>query len=186
MNDEEIIQLYFDRKESAIAASEQKYGGLCRSVARRILPDLRDVEECLSDLWIRIWNAIPPERPGSLRAYLARVMRNLALDKAVYNGADKRKTALEESFEELEPSLCAGGDEIQRVLEQDELRVFLKTFLLEQREENRTIFIRRYWYGESTREIAQSLGASEEKIRSSLFRTRNHLRAKMQKEGVTL
>ena len=82
MNDEEIIQLYFDRKESAIAASEQKYGGLCRSVARRILPDLRDVEECLSDLWIRIWNAIPPERPGSLRAYLARVMRNLALDKA--------------------------------------------------------------------------------------------------------
>ena len=185
MNDEQIIQLYFDRREGAIAESEQKYGGLCRSVARRVLPDERDVDECVSDAWIRVWNAIPPERPNSLRAYLARIVRNLALDRAVYNSADKRRTALAESFEELEPSLC-GGDEAQRILDQEELRGFLREFLMTQTRENRVMFVRRYWYGESTREIAQSMNASEEKVRSSLFRTRAKLRASMQKEGISI
>ena len=79
MNDEEIVRLYYERSEDGIAQSEQKYGRLCRSVIRRILPDERDAEECLSDVWIRTWNSIPPEKPRVLGAFLARIARNLAV-----------------------------------------------------------------------------------------------------------
>ena len=99
MNDEEIVRLYYERSEDGIAQSEQKYGRLCRSVIRRILPDERDAEECLSDVWIRTWNSIPPEKPRVLGAFLARIARNLALDKLSYNGAGKRASALTEAFE---------------------------------------------------------------------------------------
>lgn len=185
MNDEAIIQLYFAREQSAIDASEKAYGGLCRSIARRILCDGRDVEECISDLWLRVWNAIPPTRPNSLRAYLARVVRNLALDRAEYNSAARRKSAVEESFEELAPCLC-GDESTQRKLEEEELRVFLRDFLLAQPQKSRVLFVRRYWYGESIRELASAFGSREETIRTSLFRTRTKLRAAMQKEGICL
>lgn len=185
MNDEAIIQLYFAREQSAIDASEKAYGSLCRSIARRILCDGRDVEECISDLWLRVWNAIPPTRPNSLRAYLARVVRNLALDRAEYNSAARRKSAVEESFEELAPCLC-GDESTQRKLEEEELRVFLRDFLLAQPQKARVLFVRRYWYGESIRELASAFGSREETIRTSLFRTRTKLRAAMQKEGICL
>lgn len=185
MNDEAIIQLYFAREQSAIDASEKAYGGLCRSIAHRILCDGRDVEECISDLWLRVWNAIPPTRPNSLRAYLARVVRNLALDRAEYNSAARRKSAAEESFEELAPCLC-GDESTQRKLEEEELRVFLRDFLLAQPQKARVLFVRRYWYGESIRELASAFGSREETIRTSLFRTRTKLRAAMQKEGICL
>lgn len=107
LNDEEIVRLYYERSEDGIAQSEQKYGRLCRSVIRRILPDERDAEECLSDVWIRTWNSIPPEKPRVLGAFLARIARNLALDKLSYNGAGKRASALTEAFEELGPALWA-------------------------------------------------------------------------------
>lgn len=185
MNDNAIIQLYFAREQAAIDASEKTYGGLCRSIARRILRDARDVEECISDLWLRVWNAIPPTRPDSLRAYLARVVRNLALDRAGYNGAARRKSALEESFEELAPCLCI-SDSAQSTLEEEELRAFLRDFLLAQPQKARVLFVRRYWYGESIRELAGAFGSREDTIRSSLFRTRTKLRAAMQKEGICL
>ena len=110
LNDEEIVRLYYERSEDGIAQSEQKYGRLCRSVIRRILPDERDAEECLSDVWIRTWNSIPPEKPRVLGAFLARIARNLALDKLSYNGAGKRASALTEAFEELEPCLVGADD----------------------------------------------------------------------------
>ena len=81
MGDQEIIQLFFQRCEEAITQTQKKYGALCRSVAQRLLTDPRDTEECVSDTYLRVWNAIPPERPRSLRAYLARITRNLALDR---------------------------------------------------------------------------------------------------------
>ena len=143
MNDEEIIDLYWRRNEAAIQETSQKYNALCRSVARRVLRDERDTDECVSDALMRLWNAIPPERPASLRAYLVRIVRNLALDKLFYNGAGKRASALETSFEELEPFL-AGDDPADRIVEREELQEFLRRFLAAQSKENRVIFVRRY------------------------------------------
>jgi len=166
--------------------AETLYGTLCRGIARHILPDERDVEECISDVWTRLWDAIPPERPRCLRAYLARITRNLALDKIGYRQAGKRKSSLEEAFEELEPCLTGGDDEPQLAAEAAELREFLRAFLDALPTENRIFFVRRYWYGDSVREIAQEMGASEEKVKSSLFRTRNRLRETMKKEGISI
>lgn len=185
MKDEQIVQLFFARSEDSITQSMKQYGSLCRSVLRHILPDERDVEECLNDVWTRIWNAIPPECPKSLRAFLARIARNLALDRYAYNSADKRATALTEAFEELEPYLVS-TDDPQRAVESQEFTAWLRSFLLAQSKENRTFFVRRYWYGESVKEIANAAGASTEKVKASLYRTRNRLREAMQKEGITL
>ena len=184
MNDEQIVGLYFARAEAALTETEAQYGRLCLSVARRILPDERDAEECASDALLREWNAIPPERPRSLGAYLARLTRNLALDRYAYNQAEKRSTALTGAFEELEPFLPDAADSLQQAAECAELRQVLGAFLRRQTREARVFFVRRYWYGESIREVAQACGVSEEKVKASLFRTRNKLRAVLEKEGV--
>lgn len=185
MNDDEIVALFFERSEEGIAQSERKYGALCRGIIRRILPDERDTEECLNDVWGRVWGSIPPERPRMLGAFLARIARNLALDRSDYNRAEKRSSALTEAFDELEPYLV-GADDAQRAAEAGELHAFLSSFLRAQTRENRCFFVRRYWYGESIAEIAQAMHASEEKVKSSLFRTRSRLREAMSKEDIAI
>lgn len=185
VDDEQIISLFFQREEAAITNTQEKYEGLCRSVAGRILPDRRDVEECVSDVYLRVWNAIPPERPRSLRAYLARITRNLALDRYSYNTAVQRNTALTDAFEELEPCLPARLGDPENEIDVQSFRQFLNGFLRALPRETRVFFLRRYWYGESIRDIADSCRVSESKVKTSLFRTRNRLRDAMEKEGIT-
>ena len=186
MNDEQITELFFQRTETAIARAQEKYGKLCYSVAKNILPDTRDAEECVNDACLRAWNAIPPERPRSLGAYLARITRNLAIDRYTYNSAAKRNTALISAFEELEDCLPDLKNDLEDHLSQQEFRHFLNHFLKAQTKENRIFFVRRYWYGESISDISSACGVSEEKVKSSLFRTRNRLRTAMIKEGISI
>ena len=182
--DQKIIQLLFQRSENAIAAVQQKYGALCHCVARRLLADARDTEECVSDAYLHLWNAIPPERPRSLGAYLARITRNLALDRYNYNAAKRRSTALTDAFEELEPWLPTEQGDPGDETESMELRRVLNGFLRRQTPESRAYFLRRYWYGESIREIAEDCRVSESKVKTSLFRTRERLRDELGKERV--
>lgn len=183
MEDAQLIAMFYQRSEQAIAGLKERYGSLCLSVARRILPDARDAEECLSDVLLKIWNSIPPEQPECLPAYLSRITRNAALDRYSYNHAEKRSTALTNAFEELEYSLAASFDVEQQIQEQD-FRRFINEFLLGLKKENRIFFVRRYWYGESITEIANAFRISEEKVKSSLFRTRNRLKSALEKEGL--
>jgi len=183
LEDSDIVALSFQRDEHAVTEMQQKYGALCRSVIRRILPDARDAEECLNDTFLKAWNAIPPDRPRSLSAYLARIARNLALDRYDYNAAGRRRSALTEAFEELEESLFDVSDGPVQAAEESEFRRFLNHFLRSLPQDARIYFLRRYWYGESIREIASACGAGEEKVKSSLFRTRNRLRDEMEKAG---
>lgn len=182
MNDEEIIELFNERKESALTAVLNKYKRLCYSIAMRIVPNVQDAEECVNDSMLKVWNAIPPERPRSLQAYLSRVVRNCALDRYQYQHADKRNCALEVAFEEIEEFLpdFAGPEE---AMENDELKKQLNAFLENQKEEARKFFVRRYWYGESIKEIADAYHVTEEKVRTSLFRTRNRLRDELADGG---
>lgn len=186
VNDESIIGLYFKRTEEAILCTKAKYGALCRSVARRILPDERDVDECENDVYIRVWEAIPPDRPKSLKAYLARVTRNLALDRYGYNTAAQRSTALTEAFEELETSLPSSAEDPNEFIDAEHFREVINAFLRRQQQEARIIFIRRYWYGESVKEIAEALKIGEPKVKTSLFRTRNRLKEELMKERIEL
>lgn len=183
MEDAQIIDLFFQRAEGAIARTQEKYGRLCLSVIGRILPDRRDIEECASDTYLKLWSAIPPARPRNFGAYLARIARNLALDRYDYNTADQRSTALTDAFEELEACL---PESRSSQTEESVLRGFLNGFLRSQSPESRAFFLRRYWYGESVREIARDCGVTEGKVKSSLFRTRNRLREAMEKEKMAV
>ena len=186
VKDSTILALYWDRVEDAVTFTKEKYGALCRSIARRLLNDERDVDECESDVYIRAWNSIPPERPSCLSAWLARVARNAALDRIRYNAAACRSSALTEAFEELEPWLVTAEGDPQRVLDVKELRRVLNGFLRTQSPEVRQFFLRRYWYGESVQEIAQAYGVKESKVKTSLFRTRERLRKELEREELKL
>lgn len=186
MEDTQIISLFFQRSDNAIAEVQSKYDRLAKSVARRILPDERDVEECISDAYMRLWDAIPPNKPQSLSAYLMRIVRNVSLDKYNYNTAEKRSTALTSAFEELEAFLPTPETSIAEKLKNQEFEEFINRFLRRQSKEARIFFVRRYWYGENIREISESCGVGEAKVKSSLFRTRNKLRLEMEKEGIYL
>lgn len=183
MEDKQIIDLFFKRSEHAISCVKEKYSALCLSVVRRILPDERDVEECLGDILLKVWNSVPPDSPVSFPAYLSRISRNAALDRYSYNHADKRSTALTDAFEELESSLASSFD-VESLAQARDFQQFLNNFLGSLKKENRIYFVRRYWYGESISEIATVFRVSEEKVKSSLFRTRNRLKSALEKEGV--
>lgn len=185
-DDEHIIELFFKRAEAAVEYTQQKYGALCKSVMRRILADPRDIDECLSDLYLRIWNVIPPERPISLRAFIARIARNLALDRYAYNTAAQRNSALTDAFEELEPWLPDPAGDPGYTVDAQSFRIALNDFLRGQTAEARSFFLRRYWYGETIREISKEYGVSEAKVKSSLFRTRERLRAMLDEERITI
>ena len=181
MSDIQIIELFFRRAEEAITHLMEKYGALCRAIARRILWSEQDSEECVNDTWIHTWNAIPPQRPAYLGGFVGRITRNLALNRLTYNRAQRRDSTLVETFEELNSSLPEPGNTVaDKVIFHD----FLDRFLRRQSEEHRRYFLRRYWYGMSILEIAQECGVGEEKVKSALFRTRNKLRKAMEEEGI--
>ena len=182
MEDSQIIAFLFQRSEQAIRAMQEKYGGLCRSIVSNILPDFRDVEECVSDTYLRVWRSIPPQRPDRLDSYIARVARNAALDRHDYNRASLRNSSLTQAYEELEYVLPSRDVDFDAVA----FRTFLNQFLRSQKKDTRIMFLRRYWYGDSIQQIARAFGCGEEKVKSSLFRTRNKLRDAMIKEGIYL
>ena len=182
MEDHQIIGLLFQRSETAIFMMQQKFGGLCRSIISNILPDSRDVEECTSDTYLRVWNSIPPQHPARLDSYVARIARNVALDRYDYNTASMRHTGLTLAYEELALYLPSRGEETDGV----EFRTFINRFLRGLPKASRMMFIRRYWYGESIAQIAEAFEYSEEKVKSTLFRTRNKMRQAMIKEGIYL
>ena len=183
MEDREIVELYWLRREEALAESREKYGGLCRRVALGVLGNPQDAEEAVSDALLRAWNSIPPQRPDCLDAYLAKLSRRSAVDLLRRERAGKRwsgEAAL--ALEELEDCVPA-VDGTEEQLEASELAALIGRFLRSQTEESRKVFLRRYWYVESVSEIAASFGYSESKVKSILFRTRKGLRRFLEKEG---
>ena len=181
MNDDRIIKLYFDRSEDAITETDKKYGGACRSVAYNILGSHEDSEECTNDTYMKVWDAIPPQKPRSLKAYLSKIIRNLALDRYEKNHAKKRGSGKTDAvFEEIEDFLPASGDDIADSLA---LRDAINRFIIELEKEDRIIFVQRYWYFCQVKDIAMMRGLSVSNVKMTLKRTRDKLREYLQKEG---
>ena len=183
MDDEKIIEMFFDRNEQALGETEQKYGKYCYAVSYRILNSNEDSEECVNDTWLAAWNAIPPKRPESLRGFLARICRNISLDRLDFLKADKRNRNVTEAFEELEAFL-SGGEE--NVPEEMFMREAVNRFLASLDRKTRIIFMRRYWYFCTVTEIAESLRISENSVRVTLHRTKLKMRNFFEKEGITI
>ena len=180
MDDKEILTLYWNREEAAIAASAQKYGHYCGRIAGNILSQAEDVEECVNDTWLRAWDSIPPQRPGRLSAFLGRIARNLALDRYDYNHAAKRSGPFDQLLSELSECIPCQRDDFAQL----ELTQILNSFLHSLPESRRNLFLRRYWYCESVEELGRRYRMSQSAVKSSLFRTRNKLKAYLEKEGV--
>ena len=183
MEDEKIIALYWDRDQTAIAETQQKYGRYCGSIAHNIVHDAQDAEECVNDTWMRAWNSMPRERPQLLAAFLGSITRNLSLDCYRRKHSEKRGGGvMPYIYEELHD--CAGGEEPLTQMERKELAASINRFLEGLDRESRIIFMRRYWYMDGIGAIAGRLAVSESKVKSSLYRSRGKLRRHLEREGL--
>lgn len=180
MDDVKIIELYFSRDERAIAETEGKYGPYCFAVANNILSDRGEAEESVNDTWLRAWNSMPPQRPKVLKLFLARIARNISLDRYRARSAQKRggETAL--AIEEL-GEVASSCDVFGEVMEREAIRL-IRGFVHALPETERNLFVRRYFFLESAGSIAQRYGLSEGAVNARLGRTRKKLKVLLEKE----
>lgn len=185
MEDSKIIALYRERSEEAIAQSRKKYEKYCYQIANRILSSHEDSEECVSDAFWNAWKSIPPHSPKSLSAYLGAITRHLAINRLEATLAAKRNAKIRPLIEELGESFsdAAGQEDITDELA---LREALNAFLSSLPTDTRRIFLRRYWYCQSNKEIARSFGMPEGNVRVLLYRTRNDLKRFLETEGIRI
>ena len=183
MEDHAIIELFFARAEQAIAELQRKYGGICHKVSYQILHNESDVEECVSDAYLGVWNTVPPGRPNPLCTYLCRIVRNLSLNRYHANTAVKRNSSYDIALEEMEHCL-GGGKTVEEELEAKELAQAIEAFLDTLSEENRVIFMRRYWFADSYEEIAVLTKLSEKNVSVRLVRLRRQLKEYLAERGM--
>lgn len=181
MEDQAIIELFFERSEKAIEAAQQRYGAMCRGIAWNLLGSHQDAEECLNDTWHALWNAIPPQRPDNLAAFTARITRNLAMKRLTHLRAEKR-SAVTVPYEELSQCIPAGQDP-EKLLEGKEMIVLLDRFLKKLDGDSRDLFLRRYWFFDSIEKISDDFGVSQTRVTTKLYRIRKKLKDYLAKEG---
>ena len=181
MEDEKIIDLFFERDERAIYETREKYGPYCTAIAYNILSSFEDTEECVSDTYLRIWNSIPPNRPRSLKGYVGRITHNLALSMFRKRNTKKRGV-IREVLDELQiPDLSDPAETAER----KETARLISDFLWTLPVENRRVFVLRYWYYETIPSISRATEWKETRIKSELSRTRKKLKHYLEQEGVT-
>lgn len=184
MDDNAIIELFFARSEQAIRELDSKYGRVCHSLSYNILHSRQDAEECVNDAYLGIWHAIPPARPDPLLAFLCRIVRNLSLmryhsDRTAKRGGGSYSVALNELEGCLPSPRTVEGD-----IEEQELVRLINDFLDTLSLENRVLFMRRYWFSDSYREIAARTGLSEKNVSVRLTRIRKQLRHHFEERGI--
>ncbi|MBQ8407522.1 MAG: sigma-70 family RNA polymerase sigma factor [Clostridia bacterium] len=182
MTDGELTEMLLSRSEKALELLEKKYGKLCMHIARNVLCNDQDAEECVNDTYLRVWHSIPPNRPDSLLSYTLTIVRNLSLNRLLYNKAEKRAgnegcislSELDECLESL-PQEDSG-----------ELKELMNRFLDSLSEKDAVLFVRRYWYMDSVQTLCHISGYSENNVYQRLFVMRKKLRSLLKKEGYDL
>lgn len=186
MDDAKIVQLYWDRNEQAIPATAEKYGNYCTSIARNILGNREDAEECVNDTYLNAWNSMPPHRPGVLSAFLGKLVRNLSFNRYKHNTADKRggsqtKVVLDEIAE-----IVSDAADMEQEIDRRELIRAIDTFLSTLSTNKRGIFVRRYWYFDNVADIASRFGMTENNVSVLLNRLRLKLHRYLLERGFEL
>ena len=184
MEDSRIIQMFFDRMESAIAALSAKYGKLCYRIAYNILTNHADAQECENDTYLRVWDTVPPTWPDNLRAYVSRIVRNLALDRVRYQNRQKRSVATDWTLSEL--SECIPSSVSVEADADDTVVQALTSYLNTLDDLTRVLFIRRYFYMDSVEMLARQFGMNASSVSTRLTRTRARLKAYLEREGIVL
>ncbi|MDR3121566.1 MAG: RNA polymerase sigma factor [Clostridiales bacterium] len=185
MDDEEIIERFRGRSESAISAVSQKYSQYLRAIAFHIIGNSQDAEEIVNDTYNNLWNAIPPERPNDLRAFAGKITRNLSINRLERERTVKRGGGQTELIlHELEE--CLSDHSFDTAAESEAISCALNSFLAMQSEKHRVVFVSRYWQAAGLQEIADGLDMSVGKVKSILFRMRKKLRKHLESEGIYL
>ena len=185
MEDQQIIELYFCRDESALTETAKKYGTFCLRIAMNVLNIKEDAEECVNDTYHTAWNQIPPTKPDSFRAFLGRIVRNFAISKYRSLHAKKRFNGLEVMLSELGdciPSI----ESVEQEFEAKELTQYINIWLSELKAEDRVLFVRRYWYGDEVRDLARKCGVTGTQMTQRMLRLRRKLKAFLEEKGVVL
>ncbi len=186
MEDKEIIKLYLDRNEKAIAATSEKYGSYCKTISVNILKNDEDAEECVNDTYMKTWNAIPPQIPVIFSAFLGKIVRNISFNKYRHNNSQKRGgSEMPLILDEL-GEIVSGKESVEDEIDKKELLRDINGFLNSISEYKRGIFIRRYWYSNKVSDIAQRYGRSENSVSVELNRIRKKLSDHLLKRGYEL
>ena len=181
--DERIVELYWQRSESAIRETADKYGDYCHYIAYNILYNREDAEESVNDTWLDAWNNMPPHKPSILSTFLGKITRRISIDRWRKKHAGKRGGGeMDLVLDELEDCVSDPTD-VEMVIEQQEMARVIREFLDGLGETERRIFLRRYWYMDSIAGIALEFDFTESKTASMLYRTRGKLRDKLESEG---
>lgn len=175
IEDEKIIDLFFNRSEKAIQELDIKYGKVCHKLSYNILNNKQDAEECVNDAYLGAWNAIPPTRPNPLLSYIVKIVRNISLKIYWRKEAAKRSSHYTIALEEIEACI-ADQKNIEEEIEVRELACIIESFLDTLTIENRVIFMRRYWFSDSYKDIAEFVGLSEKNISVRLTRIREKMK----------
>lgn len=186
MNDNAIIQLYWDRNDQAIRITSQKYGHYCKSIAKNILNNPEDTEECVNDTYLNAWNSMPTHWPEQLSTFLGKITRNLSFNKYKRNHAEKRgggEIAL--VLDEL-ADCVSDTDNVEQIIDHQELEKAINSFVRNLPAKKRNIFVRRYWYADSVSKIAADYGMLQGNLSKTLERTRKQLKAHLTERGFEL
>ena len=183
MEDFEIVELYWDRDENAISETDRKYGGYCRKIAYSILNNKQDTEESVNDTYLQTWNSLPPQRPERLSTYLGKICRNISINLYEKLTADKRggnetNACLDEMSE-----VVGGSSEVEEQLDATLLSDTINAFLKTCEKQTRIVFVQRYWYMLSVKEIAKQNHMSVSNVKMTLLRTREKLKDYLEEEG---
>lgn len=183
MEDSQIIELYWRKNADAISETADKYGAYCFTIANNILHSAEDSEECVNDTWLHAWNAMPPQRPAVFRIFLAKITRNLSLNRFHARNVEKRGGGeIRLVLDELSECL-AGGTDVEAAYEAAELEQCICRFVRSLPERERNVFVRRYFFTEPVAEIAARYGLTANHIMVILSRARKKLKLKLEKEG---
>lgn len=186
MDDGQIVQFYWDRDERAIPATADKYGNYCTSIAKNILGNPEDAEECVNDTYMRAWNSMPPHRPNVLSAFLGKITRNVSLNRYKQNTADKRGGGEVPAVLEEIAELISDTDSVEQEVDRRELVKAIDAFLDRLPTEKRSLFLCRYWYFDSVSDLASRFGMTENHVPVTLNRLRRKLHDFLLERGFDL
>ena len=180
MQDHDIIDLYFARDERAIAESNQKYGTYCLGIAKNILQNMQDAEECVNDTWVAAWNTMPPKWPQNLCGYLGKLVRNISINRLKSLRRECRDTTLTVAFEELEDIIPAPDETDSAVI-----CSWLDEYLGTLPQLDRQLFVGRYWHNHSVKALARHYGMTANAATKRITRVREGLRDFLIERGYT-
>ena len=186
MEDFEIVEMYWDRNENAITETDRKYGKYCRKIAFSIVTNKEDMEECVNDTYLQTWNSLPPQRPEKLSTYLGKICRNISINlyeklTAEKRGGNETDACLDELGE-----LIGSSSEVEEQLDLTVLTDLINKFLKKCEKQARTVFVQRYWYMMSVKEIAKENRMSDSNVKMTLSRTRDKLKVYLEEEGYSI